>query len=491
MCMILEVLSTLLLTPFIIASLGDAEYGIYKLVAALSGYLLLLDLGMGNSVIRFVAKFKENNDLESNRKYIGVTLVFYVIVSIAVFALGGIIYASFQDIFAKGLAPQEIELGKKLLILTVINAAVTLATSVFINILMAYSKFSLVKGASILQIVLRVIVTMIALKQGFGSIAIVAINLGLTVMVRGFYTLYVLFVMKLRPKLRGADISFIKDIISYSSFIFLQMVATQINGYADQVLLGMLVSSSAAIIGIYGVGAQLVQYFQSIGQAIGGVLMPGVVKMVESGASPRQLQDEMVRIGRYSFAMLGMIFVGFLINGETFLKLWVGEGYRQSYYIALMLMLAYLFIITEGIGTQILWAKNRHQAQSILKLAIVIANVVLTVFLIRWEPLIGAALGTFISLLIGDILCMNVVFKKEIGISIKGYYGGLFKGILPCLALSGLSGYAVSLLPLTGIVGFAINLSVMLAVYALTMWLFGFRQSEKSMLLGLLKRLKK
>ena len=56
------------------------------------------------------------------------------------------------------------------------------------------------------------------------------------------------------------------------------MVATQINGYADQVLLGMLVSSSAAIIGIYGVGAQLVQYFQSIGQAIGGVLMPGCCK---------------------------------------------------------------------------------------------------------------------------------------------------------------------------------------------------------------------
>ena len=72
--MILEVLSTLLLTPFIINSLGDAEYGVYKLVASVTIYLLLLDLGMGNSVVRYVAKYKENKDIESSRKFVGVCI---------------------------------------------------------------------------------------------------------------------------------------------------------------------------------------------------------------------------------------------------------------------------------------------------------------------------------------------------------------------------------------------------------------------------------
>ena len=486
--MIFEVLSTLLLTPLVISSLGNAEYGVYKLIAAITSYLLLLDLGMGNSVVRYVAKYKENNDIESSRKYVGVCMIFYAIVSVVVLALGAALIAFFEDIFATGLTPSEIILSKKLLFLTVLNAAITLGTSIFNNILIAYSKFSVAKGTSILQIVVRIIVTAIALKLGFKSLAIVAINLILTVITRGFYAFYVVFVMKIKPKFKGTNAVFIKDIIAYSSFILLQMVATPINGYADQVLLGMFVVSSSAIIGVYGVGSQLVQYFQSIGHALGGILMPGVVTMVEKGATPKQLQNEMIRIGRYSFAILGMIFVVFLINGKTFLMLWAGEGYAQSYYVALMLMFAHMFIMTGNIGTQILWAKNKHQLQAIIKFAIVLLNVVLTIFLIKWKPLIGATLGTLVSLLLGDVLSMNIVFKKEIGISLKEYYLGLFKGIIPCLILSGVTGYAMSFLRLGGVVGFVLNISTMIFIYILAMWIFGFNTSEKTMLKGLLRR---
>lgn len=487
--MIFEVLSTLLLTPFIISSLGSAEYGVYKLIAAITSYLLLLDLGMGNSVVRYVAKFKENRDMESSRKYLGVCMVFYAAVSVAVLLLGGVLILSFQKIFATGLTAAEIALSKRLLLLTVLNAAVTLGTSVFYNILIAYSRFALSKGLSILQIIVRILVTAAALKLGYRSEAIVTINLVLTMLMRGYYVFYVLCVLRLRPQLRGTNAAFIKDIVSYSAFILLQMVATQINAQADQVLLGMFVTSSAVIIGIYGVGAQIVQYFQSVGQALGGVLMPGVVKLVESGAGAKELQNEMIRIGRYAFTMLGLIFVGFLVNGRSFIRLWAGREYAQGYYVALMLMFAHMIIMTQSIGTQILWAKNKHQLQSVIKFVIVAANILLTIFLIRWDPLMGAAIGTVISLLLGDVLSMNIVFKKEIGISLKAYYTGLFKGILPCLLLSALAGTGVKLLPVSGITGLILNVLVMTAVYAAAMWGFGFNESEKNMVRGLLCKL--
>ena len=487
--MIFEVLSTLLLTPFIISSLGSAEYGVYKLIAAITSYLLLLDLGMGNSVVRYVAKFKENHDMESSRKYLGVCMVFYAAVSAAVLLLGGVLILSFQKIFATGLTAAEIALSKRLLLLTVLNAAVTLGTSVFYNILIAYSRFALSKGLSILQIIVRILVTAAALKLGYRSEAIVTINLVLTMLMRGYYVFYVLCVLKLRPQLRGTNAAFIKDIVSYSAFILLQMVATQINAQADQVLLGMFVTSSAVIIGIYGVGAQIVQYFQSVGQALGGVLMPGVVKLVESGAGAKALQNEMIRIGRYAFTMLGLIFVGFLVNGQSFIRLWAGAEYAQGYYVALMLMFAHMIIMTQSIGTQILWAKNKHQLQSVIKFVIVAGNILLTIFLIRWDPLMGAAIGTVISLLLGDVLSMNIVFKKEIGISLKAYYTGLFKGILPCLLLSALAGTGVKLLPVSGITGLILNVLVMTAVYAAAMWGFGFNESEKNMVRGLLCKL--
>lgn len=487
--MIFEVASTLLLTPFIISSLGNAEYGVYKLIAALTSYLLLLDLGMGNSVVRYIAKFKETNDIESSRKYMGVSMVFYTIVSIVVLLLGAVLVVNFENIFATGLTQAEISLSKKLLVLTVINASVTLGTSIYYNVINAYSRFALTKGLPIIQIIIRIIVTAAALWLGYKSIAIVTINLVLTILIRGYYAFYVLCVMKLRPRLRGANVTFIKDIISYSVFILLQMIATQINTQADQVLLGMFVASSSVIIGVYGVGAQLVQYFQSIGHAMEGVLMPGVVKLVESKATSKDMENEMVRIGRYAIIILGFIFVGFLVNGRTFIKLWAGTEYKQGYYVALMLMFAHMLIMTESIGTKILWAMNKHQLLSVVKFLIVVLNVGLTVVLIKWNPLIGATIGTVISLMLGDVLSMNIIFKRNIGISLKAYYIGLFRGILPCLVLSALAGFGVLMMPISGVLGLVVNIVTMTAVYAVTMWGFGMNKQEKNMARSLLGKL--
>lgn len=485
--MIIEVISTLWITPLIIHALGDAEYGVYKLVSSITSYLLLLDLGVGNSVIRYIAKYNEGNDLESSRKFLGLCLIFYSVISAILIGLGAIMITSFQNIFARGLSLAEVELSKKLLTLTVLNAAITIGTSVFSNIIIAYSRFAVAKGTAIVQILIRMMLTFTAMSIGGNSVSIVLINLMLTIAMRGYYVFYVLNVLKLKPKFKDMDFVFIKEVVTFSAFILLQMIATQINAHADQVLLGMLVPMSASLIGIYGVGTQIVQYFQSIGQALGGILMPGVVKLVESKATPEQLQDEMIRIGRYSFSILGFIFVGFLVNGHNFLFLWVGQGYDQSFSVALLLMLAYLFILTESIGTQILWAKNKHQFQAVLKLLIVLVNVMVSIILIRWNPLLGATVGTFLSLMLGDVLVMNIVFRKDIGISLKRYYFGLMKGILPSLFLSGLVGCLLLSLPLPVGISIVLNIGCMTLVYGLSMWLIGFNQHEKGLLATLFR----
>ena len=61
--MIFEVLSTLLITPYLIRELGQAEYGVYKLVAAITAYLLLLDLGIGSATTRYIAKYRVDKDI--------------------------------------------------------------------------------------------------------------------------------------------------------------------------------------------------------------------------------------------------------------------------------------------------------------------------------------------------------------------------------------------------------------------------------------------
>ena len=485
--MVFEVLSTLLLTPFVLSVLGQAEYGVYKLSASITAYLLLLDLGVGTAIIRYISKFRANQDIKSERDFFGVAIIYYGAIGLISLIGGYALAGSFSTVFSTGLCAEEIELGKKLLLLTVANAAVTLATAVYANVLLAHEKFALSKGSSILQIILRMILTVVVLKLGMGSVGVVTVNLLTTILCRGFFAAYVVCVLKLRPNFRGIRFSFIKEILVYSTWVLIQMVATQINASMDQILLGSLVSGSATIIAVYSVGTQIVQYFRSIGSSFNGVLMPGVVRLVEQHADGERICGEMVRIGRFMFMVLGLIWSGFLVLGPQFIALWAGDVNADAYYVALLLMSVYLVIMTESIGIQMLWAKNEHKEQSILKLGIVLLNIILTVVLIRWKPLIGATIGTVIALVAGDILVMNVVFSKKLKISLRRYYSGLFKGLLPGVLITAVLGFAVNLLPIPGWGGLIFKAGAMALSYAVTVWKIGLNEYEKNLLASLLK----
>ena len=489
--MIFEVLSTLLLTPFIIRTLGQAEYGVYKLSASVVAYLLLLDLGVGNAITRYIAKFRASGEKEQSQKFLGVATIYYTVIALVALIAGVVLIAVFPKAFAKGLTASEIKLGQELLFITMINAAVTLGTAAYNNVIIAYERFTVSKGVPIIQIIVRMALTVVMLKGGFGSVGIVMVNLLMTVVCRGFFIIYVLFRLKLRPKFKGIDISFVKEIILYSSMILIQMIATQLNATVDQILIGSLVASSSTILAVYSVGAQVTQYFQSMGTAFTGVLMPGIVKMVESGVDSKTLTDEMIRIGRIILIVLGLIWGGFLACGQQFITLWAGADNSNAYFVAVILMTAYMFILTESIGTQILWAMNQHKEQAILKGIIVLLNILLTVVLIKWQPLIGATIGTFISLVLGDVVVMNVIFRKKLKMNLGYYYKGLTKGILPCIAIATAVGFvARHFLKNGGWISLLLEVAIICLVYAVCILMFGMNTYEKNMVLSVLRKFK-
>ncbi len=489
--MIFEVLSTLLLTPFILRVLGQAEYGVYKLSLSITAYLLLLDLGVGNAVTRYISSFRAKGDIDRAQKFLGIVTVFYFIIAIVSVICGIIIVMVFPFAFSKGLNETEIMLSQHLLAITIANIAVTLATTAFNNVIISYERFDVSKGLATIGIIIRMVLTIIVLKAGFGSIGIVSINFGVTVFTRGFYVWYVLKRIKLTPQYHGIEWPFIKEIFLYSSLILLQMIATQINVTIDQILIGTVIPMSSVILAVYGVGTQVTQYFQSIGSAFLGVLMPGIVKLVEKNDNSSLIMNEMVRIGRIIFSILGIIWACFLVCGEQFIILWAGKENSEAYLVAIILMTAYLFIHTESVGTQILWAKNQHREQSYLKLGIVLLNIIITILLIRWKPLIGATIGTFISLLFGDIVIMNIIFKKKLNMDMRVYYIRLFRGIVPCLFCAIIVGYLFKAFLSREWIGLLINIIIIFLVYVSLMMIFGLNEYERKLYKSLFYGIKK
>jgi O-antigen/teichoic acid export membrane protein len=420
----------------------------------------------------------------------GATSIFYLAVAVLSLLGGVILIFCFPYIFGRGLSLDDIELGQHLMLATTLNAVITLGTAGFANALIAYEKFAVSRYVSIILIVVIVILFYICLKIGFGSIGLAYVQLLTTIIGRFFYVYYVLHVIRLKPKFHGIESSFLKEVALYSSFILIQMIATQINASIGQFLIGAVVASSAIYLGIYSVGMQIIQYYQSIGSAFSSVLMPGIVKLVENEASPQKICDEMVKIGRITFIVLGIICGIYAVCGYDFIVLWAGDENSMAFVVSLLLMLVHLFVLVEAVGTQVLWAMNAHKEQSFAKLFAVLLNIILSVCLIKWNVLLGAALGTCISLLLGDIILMNIIYMKKIKFSLLKYYSSLLKGILPAIICTVILGWFIcSCIPISWL-NLLVKILIMLTIYVILMLVFGFNQYERELVGGILNKIK-
>lgn len=483
----IEVNSSLLFTPFLIKTLGPSEFGIYVLINSITAYLALLDLGVGNAIIRYMAKFHVNNDKNGQQNFLAAGTLFYGGVGLIAIIIGIVIQELIPSIFSKGLSASEITLSQLMFNITMLSAAVKLLFSIFDKTIIAFEKFVVSKSISIISIVLRVGLSVIVMVLGGKSIAIVTVNLIVTILVGVTSSSYVLFKLNIKPKFKGISFKFIREVILYSSFILIQMIATQINAMANQLLIGIIITSSAAIIGIYALGAQVSQYFQSIAGSINGVIMPGIVRLVENNVSKQEILNEMIRISRYVFIILGLIWTVFLVYGHDFINLWVGPNNLQAYWVGLIIMFPMTLSLSQSVGSQILWAMNQVKIQAYLKIGVTVLNIILSIFLIKWNPIIGAALGGAITILFGDVIVMNIVYRNIIQIPVNKYYFGIIKGVLPCLALSGLVGYSVKFIGFNGWLGFVLNCSVMIITYFIGLFLFGATNNEKKLIMSLIK----
>ena len=110
--------------------------------------------------------------------------------------------------------------------------------------------------------------------------------------------------------------------------------------------------------------------------------------------------------------------------------------------------------------------------------------------LIRWKPLIGATLGTFISLVVGDIVVMNIIFVKRIKMNLWQYYKGLLRGIFPCAVCTSIVGFLISKILFGGWMGFLVNILIIITIYGVLMLLFGMNHYEKKLLISIIHKVK-
>lgn len=486
--LILSIGVNLIYTPILLNKLGASEHGIFSLVNTIVSYFVILDFGFGTAIVRFSMKYinEKNNKMES--KLLGMFFVVYSIMALIILLSGVILVFSIESIFGKSMTINELSMMRNLTILGIINIALSFIFKVFNSSIQAHQKFLIFKVLGFFRQVINPLIFIGLLFFGQKATGIIVATLLLTTI----YSLceYIYFKVKLNIKLdfKFKELKIFKAVVVFSFFIFLNIIVDKVNWSVSSVLLGVYIGAGA--VSIYAIAAQINTMFISFSTAVTGIFLPEVSLMEERGESSESFSNLFIKVSRIQIYLIGLLLTGIIMFGKEFILLWVGEFYIESYWILVILTASVAIPLTQNIGISILQAKHLHKFRSIAYIAMLILNILISIFLIKQFGVSGAGIGTGIAFIIGNVVIMNIYYYKKISLDIKGYWKNLIKILLsfiPAIIIVAILKHYIVINNWFILGGFIIIYTIL---YLIGIWLLSFNKYEKGIVTNAINAVK-
>ena len=87
----LNIVISLVYTPWMIRQIGVSDYGVYSLVGTFLSYFLL-DFGLAGTITLFVAKYRAEGDEQKVANMLGLTAKVYLVIDVIIFAILFVLY---------------------------------------------------------------------------------------------------------------------------------------------------------------------------------------------------------------------------------------------------------------------------------------------------------------------------------------------------------------------------------------------------------------
>ena len=471
----------LIISPYILSTVGAGEYGVYKTISAFTVAFMVLDLGLGSTMMRYIAKFRADNEEKQVSNYVAMC---FVQASILIVVLTGImtaVYFSLDSIYSGGLSSAELHKAKQLYIFLAAGIVLHIVENVAHGVLTGYNRFILAKSLSIGRLILRIALIFVILIFIKNTLAVVLIDLFLTVLLTVVELLHIKFGLRLKVHLTKWDNKLFISSFKYTVLMLVTSIAAQVNTNLDNVVIGAIVGSVAVT--VYSYGTLVFSMFEQLSTAISGVLLPTVTNILAKDDEQHSNAFKfIIKIGRAQFALLGAALIGFIVVGKRFINVWLGQGFEDIYTIVLILMVPALFELCVNACLSILRAKNMIGFRTAILLVTTILNAIITIVGTRIWNYYAAAIGTALSFLIGSVIIMNIYYYKKLKFNMFKVYFRIFKGIVPCLLISGIVCALVSHLIKSNLLGLVLSIVAFVVVYGVTLLLFGLNKDERQSL---------
>lgn len=416
--LISNVFINLLYTPFLLYHLGDNEYGLYQLMGSLISYFSIFDFGLSNSIIRYYTVEKANKDKLGQENVLFLSLVSYGIISAVLVSISIVIFFSIDTIFHESLTSSELSEAKMVFIIQIITLVISLLSKVFNAVVLAEERFVFIKALSLIQCFLQPLFVCIVILQVPIAISVVVVQAVTSVLINLAVIFYSFFSLDISIHFHGFNLEFLKGMFKLSLSVFFVAITDQIFWKTNQFVLGAVLGTFA--VAIYAVSSQIYMNYMAVSSTIQSVFLPRITNLVSTD-DVDGVNSLFLAIGKIQFLLLSLILVEFISIGRDFILLWVGEDYIDSFYIAIIIMLAMTIDLIQCIGSTVLQAKNQYMVRAKVLLVCAIVNVIFVCAFAQSGGVVCAAISA-LCMIIANGPFMNYFYKKIAGLPISSFW---------------------------------------------------------------------
>ena len=465
-----NILSGLIYTPWMIRMIGDDQYALYTLALSIIN-LFLLDFGIGGAVTKYLSNYYAREQYREAASFMGIVYkVFFVISCLIATGLG--IYYCLIDVVYVRLLPEEVRVLKRLFLIVATYSVLSFPFITFNGVLLANEEFIALKLCNLGQKVLNVLLIVWLLLAGGNVYALVLVN----AISNAMFLLIKYIIIKKRTSqnvsLAYWDAGIAKSLFGYSTW-------TTVMGLAQRCIFNIMPTIIVALMGttevtVFSLASTLEGYVYVFSDAINGMFMPQISRIIVGENVEENITKLMSKVGQYHIWTLGLIFVGFLVLGDSFVDNWLGEGYWGVYFCTAILIFPSLIEIPQQVANTTLLAKDVVKQQALVYSGMAVLNILLSFLIIPVMGIIGASIAICISYLFRAV-GLNILYRKYLKIDLKYYFKTVYSKWIGCVCVTAALGFPIAqTVTMEGWLGLVIKAVLICGIY---LTLFAFVQT--------------
>ena len=406
----INMLAGFIVTPYLVARLGDGGYGLWIVIASMTGYFSLLDLGVRSSVGRYVAYHRARGEQDGVNAMLSTSIAILLGVGLLVVAATVAALPLFPHLFT--IPPQQLTSAKWAIVIVGLNLAITFPLSVFDGTLWGFERFDLMNAIEIPTAIIRAGLTFMLIHEPNDISTLAWLTFATTA---ANETIKMIVCFRVNPGL-SVERRFVQKaaavkLYGYGIWQFLLSISRQINGAIGPQVIGALLGLAAVT--PFSIASRLISYASSFMVAATGVFTPVATAICARQDDARQRQLFLIG-GQWCAVMATYFAMLMLLLGAPFLKLWMGDHLAARTPLLLtILTLGEWLPMSQWLTGSIILAMAKHKLSAIANLLEgVLAVAGMLMVMERFE-----LVGVCIAFAVAALLCRGI-FQLVYGCSL-------------------------------------------------------------------------